>query len=52
MSQAAERKPIMGVWQTRQLIALLDMFYSDPKNQEAYRKWKAERDHQKETAKQ
>lgn len=43
-----ERRPIMGVWQTRSLIALMDRFYSDPKNQAAYEKWKAERERQDE----
>jgi hypothetical protein len=45
-STAAERRPIMGLWQTRGLIELMDRFYSDPKNQAAYEKRKAERDRQ------
>ena len=44
---AAQKKPIMGVWQTRGFIELLDMFYADPKNRAAYEKWKAERDEAK-----
>lgn len=44
----AERPPIIGAWQARSLIALMDRFYSDPKNKAAYEKWKAERERQNE----
>jgi hypothetical protein len=40
----AERPPIIGVWQARGLIDLMRKFYSDPENQAAYEKWKAERE--------
>lgn len=43
-AKAAERPPIIGVWQARGLIDLMDRFYADPKNKAAYEKWKAERD--------
>lgn len=39
-----EGKPIMDSWQARSLLVLMDRFYSDPKNQAAYEKWKAERE--------
>lgn len=42
--QSAERQPIIGVWQARGLIDLMEKFYSNPANREAYEKWKAERD--------
>lgn len=44
----ADRQPIINDWQARGLIALLDRFYSDPKNKAAYEKWKAEREIQNE----
>jgi hypothetical protein len=44
----AERPQIMGLWQTRGLIELMDKFYADPKNKAAYEKWKAERERGRE----
>lgn len=43
-TMAVERPPIIGVWQARGLIDLMDKFYSDPKNRDAYEKWKENKD--------
>ena len=43
-TMAVERPPIIGVWQARGLIDLMDKFYSDPKNRAAYEKWKENKD--------
>lgn len=40
----AESPPVINDWQARDLIALLQLFYADPKNVAAYEKWKAERE--------
>lgn len=49
-AKAVERPPIIGVWQARCLIDLMDRFYSVPANREAYEKWKAERDKNRSAA--
>lgn len=38
-AQTAERPPIITNQQGRELLALLELFYSDPKNQAAYQAW-------------
>lgn len=40
----AEAPKIITDRQARALIELMDLFYSDPKNREAFEKWKADRE--------
>lgn len=46
-AQAAERPPIITNQQGRELLALLELFYSDPKNQAAYQAWKDKKEKEK-----
>ena len=36
--------PVLDLWHTRELIKLLDAFYSKPENRAAYEQWKAKRE--------
>lgn len=42
-----EQMPVLDLWHTRELIKLLDAFYSKPENRAAYEQWKAERENKK-----
>ena len=42
-ARTAERAPVITNRQGRELLALMKLFYSDPKNRAAYEAWLAER---------
>lgn len=42
-AQAAERAPVITNQQGRELLGMMGLFYSNPKNQAAYEAWLAER---------
>lgn len=42
-ARTAEQRPAITNQQGRELLALMKLFYSDPKNRAAYEAWLAER---------